>query len=397
MEARQDSSLATEMEASFVTMGFPVDRVRIAIAECNYDQDATIQHLLDHAHEPAPGAPTSDSTIACPICTLKNVVNATLCEVCSAELPRTETPWACAICCETASNAQPFPLECCSARLVAACVRCYQQHICVCDETGQSPTCLACDTSSMGAGRGAPLNDADIKAILGEPAHSMRAERLLQRIGGLFPCPTPNCNYLVALEEGRTSRRTTCPRCLKVVTIGETVELDAPLAADDDAAASAEADDDDDADAAPTAPTLIMLPSRSSAATRPTSGLASGSSSEARGGQQADRLMKRRREEASTEDAQEDARAQALCRSCPNCRQGIEKDPASCDKFQCICGCRFCWRCGTRANAAGEYLVLGSCTCECTCTGREHVPWDNVRGKPDGRKRLQFWSSESKS
>lgn len=75
MEARQDSSLATEMEASFVTMGFPVDRVRIAIAECDYlDQDAIIQHLLDHAREPAPGAPTSDSTIACPICTLKNVV-----------------------------------------------------------------------------------------------------------------------------------------------------------------------------------------------------------------------------------------------------------------------------------------------------------------------------------
>ena len=111
----------------------------------------------------------------------------------------------------------------------------------------------------------------------------------------------------------------------------------------------------------------------------------SGSSSEVRGGQQADRLTKRCREEANTEDAS----VQELCRSCPNCRQGIEKDPASCDKFQCICGCRFCWKCGRRANAAGEY--------ECTCTGREHVPWDNVRGRPDGRKRLQFWSSESKS
>ena len=374
------------MEASFVAMGFPVDRVRIAIAECDYDQDATIQHLLDQTREPARGAPTSDRTITCPICTLKNVVNATLCEVCSAELPSTETPWACPICCETASNAQPFALDCCSARLVAACVRCYQLHISNCDETGQAPTCLACETSSMGAGRGAPLNDADIKAILGEPAHSMRAERLLQRIGGLFPCPTPNCNYLVALEEGRTSRRTTCPRCFKVVTIGETVELDVPPAPDDHAAASAEADDDDDdADAAPTAPTLIMIPSRSSAATRPSSGLASGSSSEVRGGQQADRLTKRCREEANTEDAS----VQELCRSCPNCRQGIEKDPASCDKFQCICGCRFCWKCGRRANAAGEY--------ECTCTGREHVPWDNVRGRPDGRRRLQFWSSESKS
>ena len=52
------------MEGVFLTMGFPMDRVRIAIAECGDDQDAIIQYLLDHAREPAPGAPpTSDNAI----------------------------------------------------------------------------------------------------------------------------------------------------------------------------------------------------------------------------------------------------------------------------------------------------------------------------------------------
>ena len=52
------------MEGVFIAMGFPMDRVRIAIAECGDDQDATIQYLLDHAREPSPGAPpTSDNAI----------------------------------------------------------------------------------------------------------------------------------------------------------------------------------------------------------------------------------------------------------------------------------------------------------------------------------------------
>ena len=53
-----------DMEGVFIAMGFPMDRVRIAIAECGDDQDATIQYLLDHAREPSPGAPpTSDNAI----------------------------------------------------------------------------------------------------------------------------------------------------------------------------------------------------------------------------------------------------------------------------------------------------------------------------------------------
>ena len=38
-----------------------VERIRIAIAACGDDQNATIQHLLDHANDPAPGAPTGDN------------------------------------------------------------------------------------------------------------------------------------------------------------------------------------------------------------------------------------------------------------------------------------------------------------------------------------------------
>ena len=38
-----------------------VERIRIAIAACGDDQNATIQYLLDHANDPAPGAPTGDN------------------------------------------------------------------------------------------------------------------------------------------------------------------------------------------------------------------------------------------------------------------------------------------------------------------------------------------------
>ena len=58
-----DETLSASMEGALLAMGFEVERVRIAIAACGDDQDATIQHLLDHANDPAPGAPTGDHAI----------------------------------------------------------------------------------------------------------------------------------------------------------------------------------------------------------------------------------------------------------------------------------------------------------------------------------------------
>jgi len=62
---------------------------------------------------------------------------------------------------------------------------------------------------------------------------------------------------------------------------------------------------------------------------------------------------------------------------CPGCRHAIEKDPNSCDKFQCRCGMRFCWKCGQRADSRGLY--------SCGCTGHNHVAWDNLRDAPASR------------
>jgi hypothetical protein len=62
---------------------------------------------------------------------------------------------------------------------------------------------------------------------------------------------------------------------------------------------------------------------------------------------------------------------QANTRQCPNCHLHIEKLDG-CDKMECVCGCRFCFKCGT-ANAT------------CRCTPRNHVFWDNIRYCNSGR------------
>ncbi|EOD31399.1 hypothetical protein EMIHUDRAFT_232003 [Emiliania huxleyi CCMP1516] len=212
-----------------------------------------------------------------------------------------------------------------------ACVDCHIQWVQARDSQGLEPTCLTASCNSA-------LTDAAIREMLGDAAHQARDEQLLSRAaagGGErnWPCPTPNCPYRVAyrvaLEEGSAPRPTTCPRCLKVFVVG------APSLP-----AAAEAADDDD------------------------------------GCQQ----RKRRREEEMASVA-----ALQQYQKCKSCGQGVEKDPATCDLFQCRCGLRWCWKCGTEADERGKPA--------CNCTGRGHVFWDNQAGRPAGeafaRKRPQ--------
>jgi len=56
-------------------------------------------------------------------------------------------------------------------------------------------------------------------------------------------------------------------------------------------------------------------------------------------------------------------------RRCPKCTALIEKDPGTCDKMQCHCGYRFCFRCGAE-NA------------QCACTAAFHQFWDNHNNRP---------------
>jgi hypothetical protein len=59
---------------------------------------------------------------------------------------------------------------------------------------------------------------------------------------------------------------------------------------------------------------------------------------------------------------------QANTRQCPRCHLHIEKLDG-CDKMECVCGCRFCFKCAT-ANAT------------CRCTPSRHVFFDNIRNCP---------------
>ena len=54
---------------------------------------------------------------------------------------------------------------------------------------------------------------------------------------------------------------------------------------------------------------------------------------------------------------------------CPRCGARIEKLQGGCDMMECLCGCRFCYGCGS-PNA------------QCPCTPAHHYFWDNIT---DGR------------
>jgi len=62
----------------------------------------------------------------------------------------------------------------------------------------------------------------------------------------------------------------------------------------------------------------------------------------------------------------------AQTRACPTCGARIEKVEGGCDKMECLCGCRFCYACG-------------SPHAQCSCTPLRHHFWDNHRNKQSHR------------
>ena len=54
-------------------------------------------------------------------------------------------------------------------------------------------------------------------------------------------------------------------------------------------------------------------------------------------------------------------------RPCQHCGAFVEKE-SGCDKMECLCGYRFCYRCGAQAA-------------RCHCSPANHVFWDNVLGR----------------
>ena len=289
-----------------------------------------------------------NGAVSCPNCTLHNAGTAATCEACQAEL-RPRSPWECIACRETEADLTPDEIVWlpCAHRGHRACHRTWIEQ---CDQRGAEPTCLACEAEAAAAapraapqaeGEGAapssaptPLPDEVIRDILGEEAHATRALRLIERVPGIVPCPTPDCPEKFALD-AYTRRSTTCKACKRMVQLGA-VELT-------DVASSA-----------------------STPSAGPSNPRAGGSGSAADPYHLSD-----------SDDSNEDAplanrlpptRLEGV-RQCPGCRQGVMKEPNSCDKFECRCGCRFCWKCGQIADAHGRL--------SCGCTGSDHTFWDN--------------------
>lgn len=101
------------------------------------------------------------------------------------------------------------------------------------------------------------------------------------------------------------------------------------------------------------------------------------------------------RSPATSDEAELDALAlqwlQEHTRQCPGCGLHIQKEAGGCDKMECLCGCRFCYECG-------------SLDAQCSCTNGNHSYWDNVLRRPATREpallqarpiwRLASWTCE---
>ena len=309
-----------------------------------------------------------------------------------------------------------------------ACVACHAKWIQARDEEGKEPTCLTCNASDGGDAK--PLDDACIRAILGRIAHEKRAERLIDLVGFL-PCPTPDCTYRVSVEDGVDARTTTCPRCRQVVVVGAaslsamaafpgesssaagsapplpaalpaalpaTTSAVSPAAWAPPAAAavpqgSGSADDphclaesDDAGDGGEGGRAAASAASAGAAGEVMTASNGGGGSDGSDGGgggggsddddddvplsAVAERHLKRERDEAASAEALSGSQY----RQCPGCKNGLEKLRNTCNKFQCRCGCRFCWKCGALGDANGNAT--------CRCTGSDHVFWDNEKNRP---------------
>ena len=388
------------VESDLVDMGFPASRVQVAMQACGDNLEAVLQWLIDHGDEEAAGDGGSSSATETELLSMgfeREKASAAV-RACGEDLEKAlvwlvdgasrceaepaADEWSCSTCYQTAEELEAAGQQIlwlpCAHR---ACVRCHRHWIESQDEQGRPPTCMACKAEAADDSAVQPLDDASIRALLGAEAHAARADRLMDR-AGLWSCPTPDCSYMVALEEGLTARSTTCPRCHKVVVVGE----DASKGGAPSAAAGSRG-------AAPSASAAPRAPAGTGSEADPLRWNDSeedetSTSSEEDDEPLAERNRKRVRDEASAaeeakrrRDDQASAEALQNVRTCPGCKRGVEKTPESCDKFQCLCGTRFCWRCGTLADAAGNAM--------CRCTGRDHVFWDNVRNRPDGRKRVQ--------
>ena len=58
---------------------------------------------------------------------------------------------------------------------------------------------------------------------------------------------------------------------------------------------------------------------------------------------------------------------------CQSCGARIEKIEGGCDMMECLCGWRFCYRCGSQGA-------------NCSCTPAHHYFWDNVLGRTGGNR-----------
>ena len=330
-------------------------------------------------------APFAAQKNPCPACTFDNPPGAAECAVCEKPL-RTIEAWKCSSCGDSRSDGT---LECAHK----ACFDCHKQWITSCDADGKEPTCLTCEAE--GVERKALTQDS-LRLILGAELFKKRDEQLFAKAAGcLVDCPTPDCPARFELEEGIAERRTTCAQCRKTVLLGTAsvaavvaaaLAGTAPVAAAPEAAASAEAAHNGAAAPGAIAPAGVAAAGAEAAAA--SAAVASraaakevitldGSSEEE--GEEADLLAPwpapRPAPADDVADGEEAVRRELpAMRVCPSCKMGIIKDADTCDKFQCRCGCRFCWRCGKAASASGLYT--------CRCTGSDHVAWDNVRNRP---------------
>jgi hypothetical protein len=286
--------------------------------------------------------PVDDGRISCSRCTYDNAADAETCVMCGLAFAE-EVPWSCSICCEGDGDFEY--LECAHR----ACRGCHQRWIASCDDTGKEPTCLTCDKEEA---ESKPLSPAAIKLLLGDEANQQREQRLLAKVANLVDCPTPDCTNRFQLPEGMQKRSTCCQLCMQHVVLSRPTLLSllAPSALGAAGASSSSAVD----------------PAANGTSAAAPIELGSSSSDD-------DEDVPLQQRAAAKEAEQRSLLEQLGLQQCPDCGHGIEKKKDTCHKFQCTCGCRFCWKCGKRANERGLYT--------CRCTGADHVAWDNARNR----------------
>ena len=284
----------------------------------------------------------------CYRCTLFNPADADVCGACGLLFEKKEVAWVCSVC--GGGTAFVF-LECAHK----ACIGCHAKWIACCDNTGKEPTCMACDEEHTDS---KVLSPAAIRLMLGDDASEQRDQRQFAKVANLVDCPTPDCKSRFELSDDVSQRWTHCHLCRQQVELKRpnlASVLAAPAGVGGASATGANSSGGGTSSGA-MADDAITL------------------SSDDDIGEEHQTLQER---EAAQRAEQLGLLKELGLKQCPDCRIAIEKERKTCHKFQCICGCRFCWKCGKRANERGIYT--------CTCTGADHVAWDNVRNHPASR------------